>query len=86
LQDSIPFLRRVSVDMQKFDRAQYLARMDLLDSPTQSSFSRDITRSLPPLSPVCRRISNTSIGSALIDPEHTPGGHSFVKTTFSKRE
>jgi len=72
--------------MQKFDRVQYLARMDLLDSPTQSSFSRDITGSLPPISPVGRRTSNTSIGSALIDPEHTSGGHSFVKTTFSKRE
>jgi len=71
--------------MQKFDRLQYLARMDL-DSTTQPSFSRDMTGSLPPLSPVGRRTSNTSIGSALIDPEHSSGGHSFIKTIFGKRE
>ncbi|KAJ3561138.1 hypothetical protein NP233_g10378 [Leucocoprinus birnbaumii] len=90
-QDSIPFLRRVSADMQKSsDMVRYLSKMELPDSPTASEFPylRDVAGSPPPMSPsspIGKRTSNASIRPVPLDPEHSPSGdHSFVKTTFSK--
>ncbi|KXN87406.1 Cytokinesis protein sepH [Leucoagaricus sp. SymC.cos] len=88
-QDSIPFLRRVSADIQKSDMVRYLAKLDFPDSPTASEFpfARDLTGSTPPVSPsspVGRRTSNTSIRPPPKDSEHMSSDHSFVKTTFSK--
>lgn len=87
-QDSIPFLRRVSTEIQKSsEMVRYLSKLP--DSPTASEFPflRDAAGSPPPISPsspVGRRTSNTSIRPVPLDPEHSPGEHSFVKTTFSK--
>ena len=69
-QDSIPFLRRVSADLQKSEAIRYLAKIemqeperstpDVVSGPGRKRFSSDI-----------ETIS--------------PREHSFVKTTFSKR-
>ncbi|KAF9454333.1 hypothetical protein P691DRAFT_809889 [Macrolepiota fuliginosa MF-IS2] len=87
-QDSIPFLRRVSADLQKSDMVRYFAKMDP-DSPNLAEFPRDIAGSPPPVSsssPVGRRTSNASIRPPQLDTEfkNSPSEHSFVKTTFSK--
>ncbi|KAH7910459.1 hypothetical protein BJ138DRAFT_1152815 [Hygrophoropsis aurantiaca] len=83
-QDSIPFLRRVSTDLQKADVARYLAQIDgpIFETPAPES----PTRAASPGSPVIRRLSNGmhSPLSAPDDPSFSPREHSFVKTTFSK--
>lgn len=70
-QDSIPFLRRVSADLQKSEAIKYLAKIEM----------PELDRSTPeivPASPISRRLSN--------DIEAiSPREHSFVKTTFGKR-
>lgn len=69
-QDSIPFLRRVSADLQKTEAIKYLARIEM----------PEVERATPetaPSSPINRQLSNDAI---------YPRDHSFVKTTFSKRE
>ncbi|EEB96759.1 hypothetical protein MPER_04053, partial [Moniliophthora perniciosa FA553] len=75
-QDSIPFLRRVSADLQKSEAARYLSQIEMpdgqrADDPISSS-------------PTGRRISNTSMRPSLDNNEISPRDHSFVKTTFSK--
>lgn len=74
-QDSIPFLRRISADLQKSDIAKYFSTIDIdvPDSPT------DDTSTSPPRS----RISEIS-EQFLNDNDLAPRDHSFVKTTFSK--
>ncbi|XP_006461886.1 hypothetical protein AGABI2DRAFT_178864 [Agaricus bisporus var. bisporus H97] len=86
-QDSIPFLRRVSADLQKSDMTRYFA--GLPESPTTTEFPRDVAGSpspVPPASPVGKRTSNASIRPAppVRDTEYHPSDHNFVKTTFSK--
>lgn len=90
-QDSIPFLRRVSADIQKSDVVRFLSKGEFPESPTASEFpySKDFVSSpspLPPSSPVGKRASNASMRPPQSDSEHAPGDHNFVKTTFSKRE
>ncbi|KAF9006142.1 hypothetical protein BDQ17DRAFT_1423841 [Cyathus striatus] len=84
-QDSIPFLRRVSADVQKMDVVKYITQFDMTNSPTSEVGSRS-----PPVSPISpstpnndRRISDASI-KALDNNDISPREHSFVKTTFSK--
>ncbi|KAF7309786.1 Cell division control protein [Mycena indigotica] len=73
-QDSIPFLRRVSADLQKSDAVRFLAQLDPPDSPIDGG---DPISSSPP----GRRVS---FSSRPLDTEISPRDHSFVKTTFSK--
>ncbi|KAF9266954.1 hypothetical protein L218DRAFT_996486 [Marasmius fiardii PR-910] len=75
-QDSIPFLRRVSADLQKSEAARYLAQIEM---PDHEHRPEDHVSGSPPR----RRISNTSMRPSL-DSEISPREHSFVKTTFSK--
>ncbi|KAJ3001873.1 hypothetical protein NUW54_g6163 [Trametes sanguinea] len=77
-QDSIPFLRRVSADMQKSKAIRYLADIEMPDSDRSSADLRPSPLELPGTPQVRRRLSN--------DPEPiSPREHSFVKTTFGKR-
>ncbi|ESK96507.1 cell division control protein [Moniliophthora roreri MCA 2997] len=73
-QDSIPFLRRVSADLQKSEAVRYLSQIEMPDGH----------RADDPSSPTGRRISNTSMRPSLDNNEISPREHSFVKTTFSK--
>ena len=71
-QDSIPFLRRVSADLQKSEAIRYLAKIEMPE-PERS------TPENAPASPLHRRLSN--------DLESiSPREHSFVKTSFGKRK
>lgn len=79
-QDSIPFLRRVSTDLQKVDVVRYLAGLDVPDSPISASPGR---RAEASPAPVGRRTSMSSVRP--MDSEISPREHTFVKTTFSKR-
>ncbi|KAI0350710.1 Pkinase-domain-containing protein [Trametes cingulata] len=75
-QDSIPFLRRVSADMQKSKVVRYLADIEMPEADRSSADHRPTPLELPG-SPPRRRLSN--------DPEPiSPREHSFVKTTFGK--
>ncbi|KAF9038435.1 hypothetical protein BJ165DRAFT_1614013 [Panaeolus papilionaceus] len=78
-QDSIPFLRRVSTDLQKVDVVRYLAGLDVPDSPISASPGR---RAEASPAPVGRRTSMSSVRP--MDSEISPREHTFVKTTFSK--
>ncbi|KAF7356594.1 Cell division control protein [Mycena venus] len=73
-QDSIPFLRRVSADLQKSEAVRFLAQIEMPDSPLEAE---------EPVSgsPPGRRIS---FSSRPMDQDISPREHSFVKTTFSK--
>ena len=73
-QDSIPFLRRVSADLQKSEAIKYLAKVEMpeLDRVTPRS-----TPDPAPMSPLARRLSHEAL---------SPRDHSFVRTTFAKRE
>ncbi|CAK5267814.1 unnamed protein product [Mycena citricolor] len=73
-QDSIPFLRRVSVDLQKSDAVRFLAQVDMSESLVDAE-------GLISSSPPGRRISLTS---RPMDQDIVARDHSFVKTTFSK--
>ncbi|PPR08146.1 hypothetical protein CVT24_012360 [Panaeolus cyanescens] len=79
-QDSIPFLRRVSTDLQKVDVVRYLAGYDAPDSPISASPGR---RAEASPAPVGRRTSMSSV-RPVENNEISPREHSFVKTTFSK--
>ncbi|KAG6833014.1 hypothetical protein H0H87_012600 [Tephrocybe sp. NHM501043] len=83
-QDSIPFLRRVSADLQKSEFVRYLSQLDSPELPiTESSVRDDVgDKVLPP----GRRISNVSVRppGPLVDSDISPREHQFVKTTFSK--
>ncbi|KAG1860705.1 hypothetical protein DFJ58DRAFT_657665 [Suillus subalutaceus] len=73
-QDSIPFLRRVSTDLQKTDVA-FLASMDInrIESPFSVASVQEETSKSPR-----RRLSSGP------DTPFTPRDHSFIKTTFEK--
>ncbi|KAH0836723.1 hypothetical protein J3R83DRAFT_8452 [Lanmaoa asiatica] len=81
-QDSIPFLRRVSTDLQKTDIATVLAH---IDSPIMEA---------PPSEPPAREESsvpqqNLTFGPASPlsdDTPFSPRNHTFVKTIFGKRK
>ncbi|KAF7308545.1 Cell division control protein [Mycena chlorophos] len=74
-QDSIPFLRRVSADLQKSDAARFFAQLDVPESPIEGE---EHVSSSPP----GRRVSFSS--RPPLDTEISSRDHSFVKTTFSK--
>lgn len=79
LQDSIPFLRRVSTDLQKTDIV-HLASMDINRIESPSSVQEE-----PSKSP--RRRLSSGPSSPISLPENTPFtpmDHSFIKTTFGK--
>lgn len=77
-QDSIPFLRRVSADMQKSEAIRYLAQIEMPDPADKASPERPRLDEIVSSSPPRRRLSN--------DPDPiSPREHSFVKTTFGKR-
>ncbi|KAJ7224296.1 STE/STE11/cdc15 protein kinase [Mycena pura] len=71
-QDSIPFLRRVSADLQKSE-VRFNAHLEIPDSPVDSE---EHVSSSPP----GRRVSF----SRPIETDISPRDHSFVKTSFSK--
>ncbi|KAJ2918695.1 hypothetical protein MD484_g1782, partial [Candolleomyces efflorescens] len=79
-QDSIPFLRRVSTDIQKTDVVRYLSQMDMQESPVSEGYVRGDAGKV---SPIGRRSSTTSV-RPLPENDISPREHSFVKTTFSK--
>ncbi|KAJ4469522.1 STE/STE11/cdc15 protein kinase [Lentinula aciculospora] len=76
-QDSIPFLRRVSADLQKSEVVRYLSQIEMPDATPEHPRPEDIVGGSPP----GRRMSNSSIRPS---DEISPRDHSFVKTTFSK--
>lgn len=78
-QDSIPFLRRVSADMQKSEAIRYLSQIEMPDNDRSTPDNRSRSDEVAPNSPIRRRLSN--------DPDPiSPREHSFVKTTFGKRK
>ncbi|RDB20820.1 hypothetical protein Hypma_012023 [Hypsizygus marmoreus] len=80
-QDSIPFLRRVSADLQKSEVVRYLSQIDITESPTTQAFTR--VEDNVYAAPLGKRTSDASI-LPLADNDISPREHSFVKTTFSK--
>jgi hypothetical protein len=81
-QDSIPFLRRVSTDFQKSDALHLLSQIDasLVHSSFEDLPRPEIMTPPPPIS--ARRVSHDHAPP----DDMSPRDHSFVKTTFSKRE
>ena len=82
-QDSIPFLRRVSTELQKSDVVRYLSQLDMSDSSLISASPRHKDE-FGMISPTGRRTSHSSVHP--MDNDISPREHSFVKTTFSKRK
>ncbi|KAF8074848.1 STE/STE11/cdc15 protein kinase [Lyophyllum atratum] len=80
-QDSIPFLRRVSTDLQKSEFVRYLSQMDMADSPIAESSARVDEQGKS--SPFGHPTPEVPI-RPLADNDISPREHSFVKTTFSK--
>lgn len=78
-QDSIPFLRRVSADLQKSEAVRFLSQVEMPDTPPLEEYSHDDAISGSPP----RRHSNSS-ARPLADNDISPREHTFVKTTFSK--
>jgi hypothetical protein len=74
-QDSIPFLRRVSADLQKSEVVRFTSPIEIPDSPVATD---DHVSGSPP----GRRVS---LSTRPMDQDISPRDHSFVKTTFSKR-
>ena len=84
-QDSIPFLRRVSADMQKSKAisVRYLADMDKpLSEPSVSDRRVSLEQGVSGSPPAHSRVSNGPGPEVSFSPR---GEHSFVKTTFGKR-
>ncbi|KII87368.1 hypothetical protein PLICRDRAFT_177128 [Plicaturopsis crispa FD-325 SS-3] len=85
-QDSIPFLRRVSADLQKSDAVRFLSQIDMPESSSPDQLPRldDFVSGSP--GKVARRVSNgPSSPRGIPDSDAiSPREHSFVKTTFSK--
>ncbi|KAG2075689.1 Pkinase-domain-containing protein [Suillus decipiens] len=85
-QDSIPFLRRISTDFQKTEVA-YLASMDI--NRVESPFSESVASVQEEPSKSPRRRLSSELSSPISLPDDTPftpRDHSFIKTTFGKRE
>ena len=82
-QDSIPFLRRVSIDFQKSDVIRSLSQLNMSDSFPVSASPRQ-KEEFGMVSPTERRTSHSSIPP--LDNDISPREHSFVKTTFGKRK
>jgi serine/threonine protein kinase len=80
-QDSIPFLRRVSTDLQsKPSIARYLGQIDAQQSEAADSDEG-------PKSPGRRQSNAPSVPPTIVEPDSVPPReHSFVRTTFGKGE
>ncbi|KAJ7155370.1 Pkinase-domain-containing protein [Mycena crocata] len=74
-QDSIPFLRRVSADLQKSEAVRFLSQIDMPDSPVEGD---------EPVSGSPPNHRRVSLSTRPMDQDISPREHSFVKTTFSK--
>ena len=88
-QDSIPFLRRVSTDLQKSEALHFLSQIDM---PVSESFlDDDISRNeyiisgTPPTPMKGRFLNGHALPLTPAEESMFPRDHSFVKTTFSKR-
>ncbi|KAI4522198.1 hypothetical protein K525DRAFT_199375 [Schizophyllum commune Loenen D] len=77
-QDSIPFLRRVSTDLQKSEAVRLLSQVEMPDRSSDKSIKTEEPVSG---SPPRRRMSSQSVRPT---ESKSPREHSFVKTTFSK--
>ncbi|KAF8630155.1 hypothetical protein AX15_003105 [Amanita polypyramis BW_CC] len=80
-QDSIPFLRRVSADLQKSEAVRYISQAEMpgVSSLENVSRSEGSGATQPPIEQA-RLPSVRQLGESDISPRE----HSFVKTTFSK--
>ncbi|KAJ6545393.1 protein kinase [Mycena capillaripes] len=74
-QDSIPFLRRLSADLQASDTVRFLEQIGMPDSAIEGNLELLSSSS-------SRRMS---FSSRPMTQDISPREHSFVKTTFSKR-
>ncbi|KAI6041286.1 hypothetical protein EDC04DRAFT_2893262 [Pisolithus marmoratus] len=81
-QDSVPFLRRVSVDLQKTDATKLLAHIGslIVETPVPETSAQEES----PKSSSKRRPSLMAISPLSGDASFNPRDHSFVKTTFGK--
>ncbi|KAF9223995.1 hypothetical protein BS17DRAFT_703821 [Gyrodon lividus] len=81
-QDSIPFLRRVSADLHKTDVAEILAHIDtpIIEAPAPETPARE-----EPSSSSNGKLSFGLPSSLPDDTPFSPRDHTFVKTTFGKR-
>ncbi|KAI6114854.1 Pkinase-domain-containing protein [Pisolithus croceorrhizus] len=81
-QDSIPFLRRVSVDLQKTDAAKLLAQISsrIVETPVPEILAQEES----PKPPSKRHPSLGPISPLPEDTSFNPRDHSFAKTTFGK--
>ncbi|KAF9075358.1 hypothetical protein BDP27DRAFT_1315932 [Rhodocollybia butyracea] len=82
-QDSIPFLRRVSADLQKSEVVRYLSQIEMPESTPEYPRDEDMISGSPP-GRAGRKMSNSSIRPSADNNDISPREHSFVKTTFSK--
>ncbi|KAK2463521.1 hypothetical protein APHAL10511_004272 [Amanita phalloides] len=82
-QDSIPFLRRVSADLQKSEVVRYLTQIEMPDASAQDNVPRPPKESSSHQSLLEQRLSTCS-PNPLGESDFSPREHSFVKTTFSK--
>ncbi|KAI6126396.1 hypothetical protein EV401DRAFT_1885559 [Pisolithus croceorrhizus] len=82
LKDSIPFLRRVSVDLQKTDAAKLLAQISspIVETPVPEILAQEEL----PKPPSKRHPSLGPISPLPEDTSFNPRDHSFAKTTFGK--
>lgn len=81
-QDSIPFLRRVSTDLQRTDVAKLLAHVGvpIVEASTSEATPQEVSR------PPTRRPSIVPVSALPDETTFTPRDHTFIKTTFGKRE
>ena len=93
--DSIPFLRRVSTDLQKAEVARMLGAAGIHRSSSKDSDRIGLTKERSvspemqglPASPGLNRLSNGPATPRSADTEQSYAReHSFIKTTFEKRE
>ena len=95
-QDSIPFLRRVSADLQRSEAVRLLADVDALrlesrqterkDMPVESSMIGNARRSTDSPRPPLHRSSNGPSSVKFENESPLVREHSFVKTSFSRCE
>ncbi|KIY62610.1 hypothetical protein CYLTODRAFT_169858 [Cylindrobasidium torrendii FP15055 ss-10] len=82
--DSIPFLRRVSADLQKSDAVRFLSQVDIHERPAMGQYATDDVLPTSPLPPKSPRRQSDASHHPLSDNDISPREHTFVKTSFSK--
>lgn len=92
--DSIPFLRRVSTDLQNAEVARLLGALDIPRSSSRDSDRNALSKERSvspemqglPASPGLKRLSNGPATPRSAEMEQSYAReHSFIKTTFEKR-